>query len=260
MIEITQEVYMRKSLFLATLLAVVLIILGTTSCGSYFGSDEGEVIGSISSQQNIGIWVTGNGKIPVVPDIAMLSIGVQAQKDTVAEAQQVAVEAMNGVMGVLDTYDLKEEDIQTQQFSIRPVYRWDNGEQLLLGYAVTNIILVKIRDIDDAGSIIDTAVTAGGDYTRVNSISFTIDETESYYADAREEAMMDAEAKATQLAELGNVKLGKPTYINECSDHVSPPIIYRDFAEGSFTDNETSISPGEIEIQLTVEVHYNVKQ
>jgi len=251
---------MKKVLLVAALLSLVLIVVGAAGCSSYFGSDEAEVVGSISSQQNIGIWVTGVGEVPVVPDIAVLSIGVQAQKDTVAEAQQAAVGAMNGVMGVLDTYNIEEKDIQTQQFSIQPVYRWDNGEQTLLGYSVTNIVIVKIRDIDDAGSIIDAAVAAGGDYTRVNSISFTVDEPEAYYEDARQEAMQDAEAKAKQLAELGDVKLGKPNYINEYSGYISPPVIYRDFAEGApSADTETSISPGEIEIQLTVEVHYGIK-
>ena len=67
-----------------------------------------------------------------------------------------------------------------------------------------------------------------------------------------------ARAKAEQLAELGDVELGKPTYINEYIGYV-PPIIYRDFDEGAAATAETSISPGEIEIQLTVEVHYNIK-
>lgn len=248
---------MKKVLLIATLLSLVLIVIGAVGCGSYFGSDEAEVVGTISSQQNIGIWVTGVGEVPVVPDIAVLSIGVQAQRETVSEAQQAAVTAMDGIMGVLGTYNIEEKDIQTQQYSIQPVYSWDDGEQMLLGYSVTNIVIVKIRNIEDAGSIIDAAVAAGGDYTRVNSISFSVDEPEAYYEDARQEAMGDAEAKAKQLADLGDVKLGKPTYINESSG--TPPVIYRDFDEGAATTEEASISPGEIEVQLTVEVHYGIK-
>lgn len=251
---------MKKGLLLTTLLALVLVTVGVAGCGSYFGSDESEVVGTITSQQNIGIWVTGVGEIPVVPDIAILSIGVQAQKDTVAEAQQAAIGAMNGVMGVLDDYNIDEEDIKTQQLSIQPVYRWDEGEQILLGYSVTNILTVKIRDIDDAGSIIDAAVAAGGDYIRINSIGFTVDEPEAYYEDAREEAMKDAEEKAEQLADLGDVKLGKPNYISEYSGNISSPIVYRDYDKSeSPVISQTVISPGEIEIRLTVEVHYNIK-
>lgn len=249
-----------KNVFkVATLLLTVIVILGAMGCGSYFGSDESEVVGSISSQQNIGIWVIGVGEIPVSPDIALLSIGIQVQKKTVVEAQQVAIEAMSAMMDVLATYSINEIDIQTQQFSIQPVYNWENGRQILLGYSVTNNVIVKIREIDDAGSIIDAAVAAGGDYVRVNSISFIVDDPETYYADARKEAMENAEIKAMQLAELSDLKLGKPTYVKENSNDISPPIIYRDFDEGVSNIPETSISPGEIEIQLTVEVHYSVK-
>lgn len=251
---------MKKGLLLAVAIALVLVTLGAVGCSNYFGSGEPEIKQEISSQQNIGIWVTGVGAVTVVPDIAVLSLGIEAQKATVAEAQQQVAEAMNAVMSVLDSYDVDENDIKTQFFSIQPVRRWDDGKEVLLGYRVTNTIMVKIRNIDDAGGIIDAAVVAGGDYTIVNSISFTVDEPEAYYEEARENAMADAKDKAEQLANLGGVELGSPTYINEYSGYVSPPIIYRDIAvtEGTSVP-ETIISPGEMEIQLTVQVVYNIK-
>ncbi|UCG55444.1 MAG: SIMPL domain-containing protein, partial [Dehalococcoidia bacterium] len=135
---------------------------------------------------------------------------------------------------------------------------WDDGEQTLLGYSVTNIVIVKIRDIDDAGGIIDAAVIVGGDHIRVDSISFNVDKPEAYYESARKEAMEDAQVKAEQLAELGDVKLGKPSYISEYTNSIPPPIIFRDFDEG-ISSTETAINPGQIEIKLTLEVHYSIK-
>lgn len=251
---------MKRGLLLAICLVMALVTVGAVGCTDYFGSEESGVNQAISSQQDIGIWVTGVGKVAVVPDIAVLVLGVEAQKDTVTEAQQQAATAMDAVMNVLDDYNIEDKDIQTQQFSIQPVYRWDDGQQILLGYRVTNIVTVKIRDIDDTGGIIDAAVTAGGDYTIINSISFTVDEPEAYYEDARQEAMADAEAKAEQLAELGGVGLDKPIYINEYSGYVSPPVVYRDYgAAEAPSAPETAISPGEMEIQLTVQVVYSIK-
>jgi uncharacterized protein YggE len=250
----------KKGLLMAVVIALVLVTLGVAGCTGFFGSEETEVASTINSQQDIGIWVTGVGEVTVVPDIAVLSLGVQAQKDTVAEAQREAAEAMDAVMNVLDSYGVDEKDIQTQYFSIQPVYDWDDGKQTLVGYRVTNTVAVKIRNIDDAGEIIDAVVIAGGDYTIVNSISFTVDEPEAYYEDAREEAMADAKAKAQQLADLGGVKLGKPTYINEYSGYTSS-VVYRDYevAEGTSVP-ETPISPGEMEIQLTVQVVYSISK
>jgi len=250
---------MKKRLVAIIFLALVILSVGAIGCTEYFGSEESSIDSSIVSQQSIGIHVTGTGKISVVPDVAVLSLGVQAQKNTVAEAQQEAADAMDAIMAVLDDYNIDEEDIQTQQLSIQPVYRWDDGEQTLLGYSATNTLSVKIRDIDDTGDIIDAAAAAAGDYLRINNISFTVDEQETYLEDVREEAMKDAEVKAKQLADLGDVKLGKPIYIAE-SDGSIPQVVYRDYAEGAATPDavKTPVSPGEIEVSLTVQVTYSI--
>lgn len=253
---------MKKGLLMAIVIALVLVTLGVVGCTGFFGSEEAEVSNTINSQQDIGIWVTGVGKVSVVPDIAVLSLGIETQEATVAEAQQRAAEAMDAVMNVLNSYSIAEKDIQTQYFSIQPVYSWDDDkdQQILLGYRVTNTVSVKIRNMDDVGGVIDATVAAGGDYSRVNSIYFTVDEPEAYHDEVREKAMADAKDKAEQLAHLGGVSLGKPIYINEYSSYTSPPIIYRDYevAEGASVP-ETSISPGEMEIQLTVQVVYSIK-
>jgi len=250
---------MKKGLVAVTCLALALLSVGAVGCTEYFGgSEESAINSSIVSQQSVGIWVTGNGKVSVVPDIAVLSLGVQVQKDTVTEAQQEAIVAMNAIMAVLNEYNIDEEDIQTQNFSIQPVYRWDEGEQSLLGYSVTNTLIVKVRNTDDTGDIIDAAADAAADYMRMNSISFTVDEPETYLEDIRQEAMADAKAKAKQLADLGDVKLGKPIYIAESGGSI-PPVVYRDYdAEVVQDGDKTPISPGEIEIQLTVQVVYSI--
>ena len=252
---------MKRNLLLAIGIALAMIAVGAVGCEGYFGAGDAEIAKNISSQQDIGIWVTGEGKVNVVPDIAMLSLGIEAQATSVAEAQQEAVEAMDAVMNVIDGYGIDEKDIQAQFFSIQPVRRWDNGDngkEILIGYRVTNIVTVKVRNIGDAGSIIDAAVAAGGDNTRVNSISFTVDEPEAYYDVAREEAMADAEAKAQQLADLGGINLGKPTYISEYSGYISPIVIRGFEVDEALPAPTTAISPGETEIQLTIQVVYSI--
>lgn len=252
----------KKKWLLAVGLALVLAIVGLVGCTGPFSSEpeaQTELSGILFSQQNTGIWVTGEGKVTVVPDVAILSLGVEAQAATVAEAQAQAAEAMDAVMTALDDHGVAAKDIKTQYYSIYPVRRWDNGREILLGYRVANTVTAKIRNIEDAGSIIDAVTSAGGDYTRINSISFTVDEPEAYYEEAREEAMANALAKAKQLADLGGVKLGKPTYIAESGGYI--PIIYREYevaiAEAPPAPT-TPISPGETEIQLTVQVVYSI--
>lgn len=257
---------MKRKLLLGLALALVLITVGAIGCYGDFGFPQQQVPelpqsgNIIVNQQNSGIWVTGEGKISVVPDVAILSLGVEAQAMTVVEAQQQAAESMAAVMAVLDSYGIADKDIRTQYFNIYPMWRWQDDQEILVGYRVNNMVTVKIRSVDETGAIIDAVVEAGGDYTRINSISFTVDDPTDYYDDVRELAMEDAQEKAKQLAKLAKVELGAPTYISEGSIYVPTPY---DFYRGEAMPvpapaPTTPISAGETEIRLTVQVVYSI--
>ena len=247
---------MKKEWLLPISLALVLAVVGLAGCNpDTTGSIEIEGL-NINNQQE-GIWVSGQGEVTVTPDIATLRLGVDVQAASVAAAQSQAAEAMDEVMEALTDNGVAEKDIQTQHFSIYPVTRWDKDdeEQVIVGYRVTNTVNAKIREIDKAGIIIDAVATAGGDFTRIDGISFSVDDPSAYYEEAREKAMADAKAKAGQLAELADAKLGKATYISE-SSQAPPPIYRQDIYEEAMPAATTPISPGEMEISLTVQVVY----
>ena len=222
----------------------------------------GGTFGMVYSQQQVGLWVTGEGKTMATPDIVLLSLGIEAEAKTVAQAQQDAAEAMDGVMKALKSNGVAEKDIQTQTFSIYPVRTWvkDDQRQIITGYRVTNIVVAKIKQVDKAGPIIDDVAEAGGDLTRIDSISFTVDDPTTYYEDARAKAIGDAMEKAKQMAQVAGVKLGKLLYISEGTSYM-PPVVVRDYAmsaEGA-APAPTSISPGELEIQVTVQMVYDIR-
>lgn len=245
---------MKKTWWLIPCLIVVLA-LGAASCAP----EGGQVVIPVA-QQNTGIWVTGQGEAMAVPDIAELRLGVEARADTVSEAQVEASEAMNKVMEALKDNGVAEKDIQTQRFSIYPVTRWlrERDEEEIVGYRVTNIVLAKIGEVDKVGVIIDAVAEAGGDFTRIQGINFTVDDPTPYYEEARSKALEDAENKATQLADLAGVKLGKPTYISEGA--IYRPEVPRYFPEikEEMAAPPTPISPGELKITVSVQVAYEI--
>ncbi len=213
---------------------------------------------SLSNLQDYtGIWVTGQGKVTVVPDVAVLSLGVEAQAWTVEEAMDKAAVAMDRVIATLRANGVAERASKTRRFNIYPVRRWiDNGQEILLGYRVTNMVTVKIRDVEATGRIIDAVAKAGGSLTRIHGVSFTVDDPSQYYSEARAEAVADAIAKAEQLANLAGVQLGKPFYISESGAYTP---IYWDYGVMAFEGGSvptTPISPGETEITLMVQMAF----
>ncbi|HEY93965.1 MAG TPA: SIMPL domain-containing protein [Dehalococcoidia bacterium] len=252
---------MKKKWFLLVIgLAAILILFGLTGC-EQASTASGDVSNfNFSSQQN-GIWVTGQGEVSVEPDIAVLSLGIESEGKSVAAARDRAAAAMNDVMDTLSSNGVADKDIQTQYFNIQQVRRWDREteEEVVTGYRVTNTVTVTIRDIEKVGTIIDAVTDAGGDLTRINGINFSIDDPDEYYEEARKEAVADAKKKAEQLAKLANVSLGAATYISEGMFYA--PVARAEMAVGydEGASYSTSISPGELDISLSIQIAYAIK-
>lgn len=212
----------------------------------------------IIGSQVEGIQVTGSGSAFGDPDIAVLSLGITAQENNIDTAQESAAFAMQQVLESLENNGIAQRDIQTQQFSIRPVYSFRDNQRELLGYQVSNMVAVKVRDMDKTGKVIDDAVTAGGKWMIVNSVSFAIDKPKNLLEQARAAAMKDAKTKAQALAGLGDVVLGKPVSISE---NVGNPPVYRYDESAVITKDgsATPIRPGELEIVVTVTVVYDIE-
>jgi len=207
----------------------------------------------LNGQQQTGLSVSGTGEVFAKPDIAVVTLGVQAEAKTVANAQQQANQAMSAVMSALTANGIADKDVRTTSFSIQPVWNYTENQRVLEGYQVNNIVSVIIRDVNKTGTIIDAVTVAGGDLTRVENISFTVENPKPYNDQARELAIKDAIDKAQQIARLAGVSLGKIIYISESGGSVPIPIAYyKDEAAMS----STPISSGQLEISLSVQVVY----
>ena len=224
-----------------------------------------------------GIWVSGNGKASGAPDVAFISLGVESVEDTAAAARANAATAMNGVIEALTDAGIADADIQTRHFNISPRYQSvevercesdGEGEQeetiekscykvwesRLIGYSVSNQASVKIRNLDNVGTVIDQATEAAGNLVRINGVSFDIEDPQSLQDQARTNAVADMKRRAQMLADLSGVKLGRLVYITEGASYTPPqPLNAR--AEAAFADSsaKTSISPGELDISSTVQ-------
>jgi uncharacterized protein YggE len=237
-----------------------LVLLAVGAFGFSLSADKATT--GIVSQQNVGVWVTGTGEVTVVPDIAVLNLGVYVQMETLEAAQAQAAESMAAIMAVLESYNIDEKDIQTSNYSVSPVWTWtDDGQRTLDGYSVSNTLTVKVRNTDDAGSIIDDVVDAGGEYTVINGISFTVDDTEAYYTEARAKAIANAIAKATQIAELTGVTLGDPNYIVDNSSNNGSIYYYPAYDSSEWKaggQEPTRISTGEVKISTSIQIVFDI--
>lgn len=254
---------MRKSWIIPLIAVIAIGVIVLTGCGSDEAViSEGGIVVNTNPQQT-GIWVNGEGKVLATPDLAEINLGIEVEADTVEEAQAQAAESMDAVMVVLGNAGIEDEDIQTSRFSISPIRKWDDedDEYILVGYRVNNSVSVKIRELDQVGVIIDSVAEAGGDFTRIDGISFSVEDPTPFKDLARDDAFAQAKAKAEQLAELSDMKLGTVTYVTE-SSFFSVPVRYAadEFAAGAMAEVSTPISPGEQEITVNLQVAFELSK
>src|SRR6188472_30903 len=107
------------------------------------------------------ISVEGTGTVKAKPDVADVSVGVAIQRDRAGDASIEAANEMAKVIQSLLDSGIAEDDIQTTQLSLEPVYDYDSDPATIVGYQATNIVSVTIRDLETVGSTIDAAVDAG---------------------------------------------------------------------------------------------------
>ena len=234
-------------------------LIGLAALGLFALACTSETTVLSPDQEAPGISVSGSGSVFGEPDIAVLSLGVSATADSVGAARSQAAEAMDAMLTALKDGGVADDDIQTTRFSVQPLYDYIEGRTVLRGFSVDNIVTAKIHTIDDTGKLIDAALAAGGDLSRVDNLQFTIDDPAALGDQAREKAMEEAKRKAETLARVAGVKLGLPRSISENRAPV-PPMDFLRAAELAQTGPaETPIELGQLEVRVDVQVVYGLE-
>ena len=209
---------------------------------------------------NSGIHAAGTGTVSGEPDVAVLSLGVEALRDTVREARDDAARALAAIVAELREAGVAEDDIRTAHFSINPRYDYlRDGEQELIGFQVTNTLNVTLRDLNATGDVVDRAVSAGGDLTRVQSVGFRIEDTGALEEEARILAIEDAVAKADLYAERLSVSRGPLVSISESSYDAFPVAEARFAMAMDSAGQATQFFGGELEVTVRVQTVFAIE-
>ena len=198
----------------------------------------------------------------------MIVLGVESEAKTANESLSQNSNSLNSVISSLTNSGLSEDDIQTSNFSIYPMYDSikdfnGNWQQVLTGYRVSNILSIQTDKIDSAGDIIDAAVSSGAN--RVDNVSFQLSDEKSQKIS--DDLIADAINDATQKAEKALVPL-KQKIVGVKSvvihDNVVPyydsPMraSFDGFAESSM--KSAPIMSGDEEITTNVSVVFYISQ
>lgn len=237
---------------------LILLIIGSTILGTVSLLRD-----RIVNPERNQISIRSQGKIYAKPDIAQVKFGVKtATKPEAAQAANEGAKKMNQVIAGLKSLGIKESDIQTTTFDLRPVYSYPegSGKRVLDGYELYQEVSTKIRNLDKIGEAIKLAAQEGAN--QLGNINFTIDDPDELKEQARTKAIAKAKAKAEKIAQDTGIKLGKLVNVIENDYYVpSPTPLYKSY--GAEYAMDASVAPnveaGEMEIKMEVTLVYKVK-
>lgn len=216
---------------------------------------------ALDQQNSNQITVSGEGKVYAKPDVAIVNLGTKTTGLTVAAVTKSNTDTMNAVIDAIKALKIDEKDIQTTNYSLLPNYNYtEYAGRIFEGYVLTQNVQVKIRDFTIIGDVLSQATAKGANL--VGDLQFTIDDQEQVKEQARAKAIVQAKAKAENLAKESGITLGKLINVFETS---SPyPIMYSSMAKGMGGATPDAIAiptvqPGQQEINVTINLTYRVK-
>ena len=194
------------------------------------------------------VTVVGAGEVQGVPDTLTADVSVEAAAADVTTAMNQANDRQNAVLNALNASGVDAKDISTTQVSLQPQYT-DNS--VITAYRASNSIQIKIRKLDTASQVLANVISAGGDATRINSVSYSIEDDSKLVTDARARAFNDAKQRAQQYAELSGLSLGKIISISEAPGGTQPPPPPMPMPRGAMASS-VPLAPGQQTVGFSV--------
>jgi len=206
--------------------------------------------------------VSGEGKVLVTPDIAKISLGIEASGPSLKTVQSDVNTKAKTLTDSLKKLGIAEADIKTTSYSVYPEYDYTNPNQRITGFRVSTNYEVVIRNFDKVNDVITTATASGANI--IGGVNFELnDKTEKEkLQEARKLAVIDAKEKASGLAQASGITLGR--IINISESQANPmPLMSADrtvgLGAGSPEPATPNIQPGTTEINVTVTLSYEVR-
>ena len=159
------------------------------------------------------ITVNGRAEIMVVPDQAVVSLGVVIFKLELDEAKAENDRIVSAVLAAAKKGGVSTEHLKTDYLHIQPRYRETSEERTFLGYSVRQSIIVTVTEVDRVEDILSSALKVGAN--QVHGVEYRTSEPRKHKDEARSLALDAAKEKADAMAGRLGQKIGRPITITE---------------------------------------------
>jgi uncharacterized protein YggE len=172
------------------------------------------------------ITATADGQASGTPDLLTISLGVETSAPDAASALSSNNQEAGSLIAKLKADGVAAADLQTTELRISPTYTQGTPSQppQIDGYTVDDEVVAKLRQLGNAGQVIDDAAAAAGNDIRLDSIAYSIDDDSALLTAARSDAVREAGVRARAMAAAAGVSVGAVQTITDLSQPGVEPV------------------------------------
>lgn len=234
---------------------VAIIVAGVA--GAYFKWMGALPISVTQTQKSSTFDANGEGKVIVIPDQAVVSMGVQEEGFNLKQVQEAVNKKMVSVSSSLKELGIKTDDIKTTGYNYYPDY---NNKNKYTAYASVRVV---IRDMEDVSPVMDLIGTLGLDDVSGPTFGLSDDLMEKTTKEARTIAIEKAKANAEELAGIAGMSLGRIVNIVEGGNRPQPYLMRESLPVTGGGDasikTSTPVEPGSSEVVVNVTLSYETR-
>jgi len=199
--------------------------------------------------------VSGEGKVKVAPDQALISISIETKGTKAEDVKRENDKKMDAILKFIKKSNIAPEDFQTQRISLNPNYDYEKKKY---NYIATQSVQILLKDLSKYDTLMEGLVNEG--INRIDNVEFKSSKMLQLQSDARKLAIKDAKAKAEDFVSVLGQKVGKAIVISDNSQSYIPQP--RMYAMKSMSMDKAESAPretlaiGEIEIIANVSVSF----
>jgi uncharacterized protein YggE len=236
--------------------AVLCAAMSTAGASAY--AQSAAAPGLIDAFRATTLNISAFGEVKATPDMATISLGVQTQAPTAAQAMSENAARMNQVTAALKRAGVEAKDIQTSGLSLGAQYAYEpNKPARLTGYQASNQVTITVNDLARLGATLDAVVAVGAN--QVNGISFGLKSPQAAEDAARLKAVQALTAKAQLYAGAAGYRLDRLINLSEGGGYSPPrPIVFAAARMAAEESAPTPVEPGQLDIRIDINGVYEL--
>ncbi|MDD3251048.1 MAG: SIMPL domain-containing protein [Lachnospiraceae bacterium] len=247
--------------YLAAGTAACLLAISLSGCTSNVAIPD--TIKVQSADEVNQITTSGREEVKVVPDMAKIVFAVHTQASSAETCQQDNAKNLDATIQMLKELGVEERSIQTSSYGMNPIQDWNSSTQTITGYEMETQLTVSDISLDQAGTLLSQAVTAG--VNSIERVEYFCSDYDAKYQEALQKAIAMAHTKAQVMAEAEARQLGSVVNIKETN--YNPDARYAGYTSGSGAYQgeraaaamDMSVMAGQVSVEASVEVTYQMQ-